>query len=642
MNMRGLRLAAAALALCVGAAVQPRTAAAADQASLQFTVPAPDPVQAGETISLQALAVNTGATAWAAGSYYWVAEIYDVEYRFLSRTERVAPTENIAAGGVAAVTVPFSVPTTATGRRFYRIYLYKDNNQLIESDYKAFQIIEKEIPPPPEVVEYRVEGNVTVSLKDSSVGRWRRVSGSTAINMVGKIKDSSYLINANLLHEPGKAVDPYSILVSYYAPWGRIYAGDLSPTFSQLSVYGLGLRGGMIEQQRGRYDWSVLGGQSVTSQPGTASINGRFSRSIYAARWGAALPANVKFGVNAFQSADEAASLSSDPKSNNFRGPSLAAQKNTGMGLNLSWQATKGISVFLDYQKNDFASGTAAKVSDTARRLEFRWEAKRFKFKTYLQTAGPKFVTFAAPAVIGDRNTLDLSLGLFPAPWYTMNISGNQYTDNLANDPKKLTTVQQVINLSNAVQFPSGTNLNIGGSMNSAKGKPSTALNNRTTTLNLGVTQSIRKHSVSLNVQSSQFRDANKLAHDLDTQTLGLNTNLVLPHSAIASFGVTRSQVKDKIDGSSRTNQSLSSSYSRPLRPKWTGQFFGSLTTKKSTSPTFPVDSSALALNSEATVALTKQSNLALGLGLSQTKDKVGTAKSVNEIILSTRYSYSF
>ncbi|MBI3288654.1 MAG: hypothetical protein HYZ74_03955 [Elusimicrobia bacterium] len=641
--MRYMRLGAATLTLCVCAAAFPAPAAAvADQASLQFTVPAPDPVQAGETISLQALAVNTGAAQWPGGSYYWMAEIYDVEYRFLTRTERIAPTENVGSGGVAAVSIPFSVATTATGRRFYRVYLYKDNQQLIESDYKAFQIIEKEIPPPPEVADYRVEGNVTVSLRDSSIGRWKRVNGSTSINMVGKVKDSSYLINANLLHEPGKAVDPYSILVSYYAPWGRIYAGDLSPTFSQLSVYGLGLRGGMLEQQKGRYDWAVLGGQSVTSQAGTATTNGRFARSIYAARWGVSLPGEVKIGLNAFQSADEVGSLSNDPRSANFRGPSLAAQKNTGMGINLIWQATRGISVLLDYQKNEFSSGTAPKASDTARRIEFRWEAKRFKFKTYMQTAGARFATFAAPAVIGDRNTFDVNLGLFPASWYTLNLSGNQYTDNLANDPKKLTTVQQVINVGNSLHLPTGTDVNLGGTMSSAKGKPSTALNNKTTTLNVGVTQAVKKHSVSLSAQNSQFRDVNKLAHDLDSQTVAVNTNLALARSSIASIGVTQSQAKDKIDGSKRANMSLSASYTRPLRPKWTGQFFSSLTTSKNTSPSFPSDSSTLSVNSEFTVALNKQSNLALGLGFNQTKDKIRTTNNANELVLSTRYSYSF
>lgn len=640
--MRSRRLAARALFFCACAA-GPTRAAASDQASLQFTVPAPDPVQAGETISLQALAVNTGTSQWPAGGYYWVAEIYDVEYRFLTRTDQISPADNVPPGGVAAVTLPFSVPATATGRRFYRVYLVKDNRQLLESDYKAFQILEKAIPPPPEAVDYRVEGNVTVSLKDSSIGRWRQVNGSTAVNLVGKIKDSSYLLNANLIHAPGKVVDPYSILFSYYAPWGRIYAGDIAPTYSQLSVNGLGLRGLMLEQSKGRFDWSALGGQSVTSQAGTAAINGRFARSIYAGRLGIALPANVKAGLNAFQSADEVGSLSSDPKSNNFRGPSLAAQKNSGVGVSLTWQPAAGVSVLADYQKNDYSPDTSLpKVSDTARRLEFRWDAKLFKFKTYAQRTGPHFVAFGAPSVIGDRNTYDAALGFFPAAWYTLNLSGNQYTDNLANDPNKLTTTQRILNAGNAFHLPTGTDLNFSGSMNTAKGKPQAALDNKTVTETLGITQAIKKHTVSLSVQNSQFRDLNRLAHDLDTQTLGLNANLSLPRNSIGSFGVTTSQAKDKIDGSKRASQSTSASYSRPLWPLWTGQFFGSLTTAKNTSPLFPSDSSTLSLNSELTWTVEKQQNVAFGLGYNKTRDKFSAANSVSELVLSTRYSYSF
>lgn len=637
------RLRAAALVLCACAAVLAAPASASDQASLQFTVPAPDPVQAGETISLQALAVNTGSSQWAAGSYYWVAEVYDVEYRFLTRTDQVSPTDAVAPGGVAAITLPFAVPTTATGRRFYRIYLFKDNRQLIESDYKAFSIVEKPIPPPPEAVDYRVEGNVTVSAKDSSVGHWKEANGSTSINMVGKIKDSSYLLNANLIHQRGKAVDPYSILFSYYAPWGRIYAGDVAPTYSQLSINGLGLRGLMLEQQRGRYDWSVLGGQSVTSQPGTANINGRFARSIYAARWGAELPLHLKFGVNAFQSSDEVGSLSSDPKSNNFKGPTLAAQKNTGAGLSLAWTPAAGVKVLADYQRNSYSSDTAkAPTADTAQRLEVRLEGKYAKLRSYYQHTGPQFVAFGAPSIVGDRNTMDANLGLFPVSWYTLTLAGNQYTDNLENDPNKLTTTQRILNLGNALHLPTGTDLNLGGSMNTAVGKTANALNNRTLTENLGLTQAIKKHTVSLNVQTSQFRDNNHLAHDLDAQTLGFSANLALPRSSIGSLGGTVSVAKDKIDGSRRTSQSGSGSYSRPLWPQWTGQFFGSLTTAKNTSASFPSDTSTLSLNTELTWAVDKQMNVAFGVGANKTKDKYYAENSVKELVLSTRFSYSF
>src|SRR4051812_6942015 len=110
--MRSRRLAVALL-VCAYAAVRPSRAAASVQASLQFTVPAPDPVQAGDTLSLQALAVNTGSDPWPAGPYSWCGEIYDVTYQFLARTDQISPKEDVGPGGIAAITLPFPVPATS-------------------------------------------------------------------------------------------------------------------------------------------------------------------------------------------------------------------------------------------------------------------------------------------------------------------------------------------------------------------------------------------------------------------------------------------------------------------------------------------------------------------------------------------------
>ncbi|MBI5246819.1 MAG: hypothetical protein HY923_06525 [Elusimicrobia bacterium] len=116
-------------------------ARAMDSASLQFTVPAPDPVQAGETLALQALAVNTGSAQWDPGTYYWVGEIYDLDYHLIARTEQISPKDAVPAGSVASISLPFHVPETMFGRRLYRVFLVKDAQTLIESEYKGFQII---------------------------------------------------------------------------------------------------------------------------------------------------------------------------------------------------------------------------------------------------------------------------------------------------------------------------------------------------------------------------------------------------------------------------------------------------------------------------------------------------------------------
>src|SRR5512146_2532074 len=103
-------------------------AAAEDLASLQFTVAAPDPVMAGETVLLQALAVNTGVTEWKKGTYYWTGEIYTLEgetRKFLAQVETVSPAEDVAPGGAQGVQLPFTVPDNMRGRLLYRLFLMK-------------------------------------------------------------------------------------------------------------------------------------------------------------------------------------------------------------------------------------------------------------------------------------------------------------------------------------------------------------------------------------------------------------------------------------------------------------------------------------------------------------------------------------
>ncbi|MEK7656197.1 MAG: hypothetical protein AAB412_00425, partial [Elusimicrobiota bacterium] len=479
---------------------------AGDSASLQFTVPAPDPVQAGETLAIQALAVNTGTDQWPIGSYYWVAEIYDLEYKMLARTDQVSPQETIPPGAVAAVSLPFFVPDTAVGRRLYRIFLVKDSKNLLTSDYKPFQIVEKPLPPTPEVQDYRMEGNVTLAFKNSSRDKWRRPGGATTINTVGKVKDSSYLFNAYLLHEAGKVVDPFIIVLNYYAPWGTIYAGDVSPSLSPLSVAGQGMRGAMLEQRKERFSWTLAGGQTITSQAGTAATNGRYARSMYAAKGAYSLADSLTTSVNAFLSADEIGSLSSDPKSNDFRGPSLLPQKNTGYGAGLAWTPAAKTVLSADYENTGYqADAGKPGVKDSAWKGEFRWERRLFKLRTFVQRAGPRFVSFGAPSVVGDRMTYDAAVSLFPLPSYTLSLGGNQYQDNLASDPSRVTTTQRLVTVGNALQLPTGTGLGFNLSLNTARGKPATALDNQTTTMGLGVSQALGRHSASLGAQMSQF-----------------------------------------------------------------------------------------------------------------------------------------
>ena len=238
--------------------------------------------------------------------------------------------------------------------------------------------------------------------------------------------------------------------------------------------------------------------------------------------------------------------------------------------------------------------------------------------------------------------TYDAAFSLFPLPSYTLSLGGNQYQDNLASDSRRVTTTQRLLTWGNALQLPSGTGLGLNFSLNSARGKPATALDNQTTTMGLGVSQALGRHSASLGAQMSQFKDKNKLAHDLDSQTLSLTANLALPRSMNSSFGVSNSQSKDKVDGSKRSSLSVSPSVSFPIRTGWTGQIWGAHSSVKNTSPTFPADAQTLSANSEFTWARSPQNTLTFGVGYNKNTDKVSSARSFSEGTVALRYSLSF
>ena len=637
MSGRGALLASAL-------AVLPARALALDAASLQFTVPAPDPAQAGDIVSLQALAVNTGNSTWSPGSYYWVGEVYDLDEHLIARTDQVSPTAAVPPGAVADISLPFHIPDTMFGRRIYRVFLVKDTKNLIESEPKGFQIVEKPIPPPPEVVTYHMEGNLTTSFKDASYpDGGKNVTGATTFNTTGKIKDNSYLLNLYVLHQAGDVFNPFIIVGNFYAPWGTIFGGDISPNLGPLGVSGQGMRGVMLEQKKGLWDWDVLGGRTITSQAGTATTDGRYARSLYAGKLGFSPSKTVKINTNYFVSSDETGSLSADPNSNNFRGPSLVAQKNSGYGFDVGWEPVSKLKLIGAYQQNAYWADTSGpSVDDKAIRAEFDLDRKVFKLRTYVQRAGTNFVAFDNPSVVGDRLTYDAQLSIFPVSWYNFSLGADQYRDNLNNVSSQTTTTQRIMNMTHAFQFKTATTVNLNGSLSTALGNPSTVLNNQTTTIGLNVGQAISKHHISFNVQDSQFTDKNGLAHNLDTLTEGISASWKLPRNCGATLGLTETDTKDKTDGSKRTSQSFGPSFSAPLSKAWSGQFWGTYTATKNTSAVLPANNVVLALNSEYTWAYSKQMNVTFGVGETSSKDTVQAGNTYNALTGSLRCSYTF
>jgi len=621
----------------------PLTARANGAASLQFTVAAPDPVMAGDEILFQTLVVNTGASAWAPGTYYWEAEVYTMEgeeKKFVAKTDPVTPSENVAPGMAHGVQIPFLVPEMFAGRRLlYRAFLVVGGKRLLETDYRGFQVIAREFKPPPEQ-EVKFGGDVSFTYKNSSPDGWGHHQGITSANIVGKIKQSSFLFNTYLVHTYHRPLTPNLVLLNYYAPWGTLSLGDVSPTLTSLSMEGQGMRGVLFERTRGKLYWTALIGRIVSPEEPTLTTAGRFSR--YAGGFKVSYQAKpaLKLSADAVLSRDDEFSITQDT-----RAAVLVPQSSLVYGAMAEWKAHPRLTWIGDVQASAYKPDLNASpsVSGTAWKQELKWRGELLTARAAYSSVGTKFVSFAAPSVIPDRNTLDAELGVPLASWSSLAVSYKPYTHNLPTDPATTHHPQTQTNVSNTTKVFGATVLSVSYMMNTALGKPAAAQDNKTTTLSFSVLQPVGAHNLNASVQSSAFVDNTGFSHDLDTSLVSLSGSFRMSPRMSASAGFVTSGTKDKFDSSTASNNTINGNvaYALPGR-SLAFQLWASLSSGKNDSPTFPSETGTMSLNFETIWLKSRASKLTFGVGMLSKTDKYNPAVEGNELNLLTRYNYSF
>ncbi len=626
------------LAVCLAA-----PARAMDNASLQFTVAAPDPVMAGEEVKLQTLVVNTGDTTWTQGTYYWIGEIYALEgedKRFITQTESVSPAEDVLPGAAQGVQLPFVVPDNLQGRRLlYRVFLIKGGKRILETDYKGFQVIEKELRPPmPE--DFKIGGDVSFTYRNASRDGWDNHQAITAANFVGKIRQSSFLFNTYIVSTYHRPITPTIVLLNYYAPWGNLSVGDISPSLTPLSLDGQGMRGVSVERARGKLSLIALIGRIVAPEEPGPNSGGRFARYSGGFKAGWQFRPNLRIAVDAVISRDDEHSINITTTA-----ITLKPQQTAVYGVNAEWKFLNGFALNSDFQLSSYnpdmnAAGPA--VGGSAWKQELKYRAAMFTARGALSRIDPKFYSFASPSVISDRQIIDGELGIFPADWTTFSLAVNKYSDNLASDPAKTTTEQTQTTIANMLRL-NKTVVNTSVMTNAAKGKPEGVQDNQTTTLNLSVTQPVAAHTLSAGFQTSSFKDKTRLSHDLDSSLISLNGSFKLTRKLSLSTGMVNSASKDKIDSTTGKNTSITGnvSYSMPRRGMAV-QCWTTMSSAKNDSLFSPTDSSSLSVNVETVWLKNQNSRFTFGLGGISRKDNINPGNDSSEVNMMTRYNYSF
>ena len=636
-----MRLIKTLLLLCLAV---PTRLWAEDAASLQFTVAAPDPVVAGENVKFQTLTVNTGTGQWEKGSYYWVAEVYSIENgepKFLAQTEPVTPADSVPPGGASGVQLVFMVPENLPGRRLlYKVALIKDGRRLMETDLKGFQVIEKKFTPPAPQ-DFKAGGDVSVTYKNSSAGGWDSHQVITSANIVGKVKRASFLFNTYLVHTYSRPVTPTIILFNLYAPWGSLSAGDIAPTLTPLSLDGQGMRGVSYERLKNRWAFTGLVGRIVAPQAPTASFSGRFARYTGGGKVTYNLRPSLKLSLDSALSKDDAFSITIDTSANIMK-----PAQSVVSGAALEWKFMNSFTFSGEYQSSAYKAdlkSEATAVSGAGYRTELKYRSGLVGLKAGCSRVDAKFVSLASPSVIPDRLTYDAEAGVYPADWLSFSAAYNTYRDNLGNIPGKTATTQTQMNLSNTLRLFESSMLTTSMLTNVALGKPAGVQDNNTTTLNISLMQPLGVHTVNVSVQTSDFKDNTRLSHDLASTLLSFSGSFRVSPKLSLSSGMVNSVTKDKIDGSSNKNNSLTGNitYGMPRRAMAL-QLWATLSSNKNNSVVTPGDLSALNLNLETVWLKSENSKFTIGVGTNTRTDRRNSANNTSEVTFLTRLNYSF
>lgn len=632
---------------------------AADSAFLQLAVASPDPVQSGGEVTYQVILANNGNQTWEAGRYYFEVQIYNADKTYLIKTARILGEKDVVPGGTALAYVPFQVPENYSGPHFYRIFMTHKEQRIYEGPYTYFSVTP--LPPqPPEEKPVTFSGNAMVSMRNFSPDK-NKDTLNLNVNTVGQVYGRSMLFNLNTQTTRPSHTKIIQVLLTYYGPISTLNIGDVQPNFSPLSYANSGARGLWLQMPLKRFSTELIGAQTVFKIAGSSNParSGTFARYVIGAQEKVDLPWNLTAAVDYVKVFDDKNSLSADPTDAEFRGPSPKEVKNEVVSAGLGWKgfedkfSVEAQAAQSDFQENTL-SNTPATVSARAQALRMAtgYKGNKLGVRAGVQRTDPDFRALAAPSATSDRQTMDLALSYtqpMKKSMLSLSVTGNQFTDNIKNDPKKITTTQTSFLMANALSNPRPwPGLSLFVSVNQGQDKAKTALDNQTQTFGFSVNQPIGgRTSMSLGVQQSQFKDNLKKSADLTTQTQSFSMVSALGSRINLSVGGTLAKTDSQATASAPSGSLTSNSYSASvnyvaIRDKLVLQSWYTVSNRNGTSSGTRQDVKDQSQNLELTYQVLK--NLAVTAGGTKNKsdDSVTPTRNLDETILTSRLTYTF
>lgn len=617
------------------------------QGRIQLSIPSPEPSKAGETVTFQTIIVNQGTEIWKKDEYWIEIEMYDADKKYIAKLERMKGKTSINPAESIITYADFEIPSTYGGEYFYKVFLSLNGNRIAQSeDYHRFNVIAAAPLAPKDTL--KVSGNLTLAFRNTDKYGWNNYIGNISLNAVAQAWGTPSLLNIYTFHTPESTSTAknrdrlYNILFSNYGASYSLYLGDVMPSFSNLGLYGCGMRGVYLNKTFDAASVEAVGSQITEAKEGTADISGAYQRVLTGCRVKFNPSDRLSLGANLLSGNDNKDSILQP-------GPGVTPAKDSVYGPTVNYRFGIPLELDCELMFSEYAADTGSPVNsrDSAYRTELKYNSPGVNSRLQLQEVKPQFCSFGAPGTQNDRRSVDFNTSFYPNKQFEFGLGYNRWNNNLDGAADKLTTTQQIYrtNLAYRLSETGPSSVYFAFLYNEAAADTRAAQDNFTQTVSLGFNSMLGRALFSVNLQQVGFTDSTEVSSDLMTNTLGVFINSPLSGSASLGMGMnftgTNNLSKQFLTGMN----SVSANITCDLLPgRLTSQFWTTYNSQSNNAADAAdrADRNSLNLNLEFSLRVRSSLNLIAGIIYNSEKDIITPANDLVENGFSTRMTYSF
>ncbi|MEW6040926.1 MAG: hypothetical protein AB1633_05340 [Elusimicrobiota bacterium] len=513
-------------------------------------LPTPNPVNAGERITFKVSTLNQGTDSWQPMSYFLESEIFNVQKDYIGKTEQITGTQAVNTGEVVSLDVPYTIPAKFSGKYFFKVYLTRGGIRIAESELLEFNVIgmqEKVTLWKPRWLDF--SGQLTLSLRNTDRNNWRNFIGNASFNGTADILNSrtnfvldNFVTSRSTASETqfGNIENKVSNLLLKNTGENHVLAvGDVIPNFAQLALYGSGMRGLYFNLNRGRTKSETVVLRAIEPKEPDSGSMGIYERWIWGLRIRQQILPRLDMGFNYIAGEDKSNSISvstsnPNPQRGKVYGATLEYKSFDFMGR---WEISSEI-MFNETQKNLFVSTDSA-VTDFGYRFGINHSIKSNNMKVNFIETRPDFYSIGSRNIQNDRRMFDFSNELSITEKTDVNLGFNQWSNNISNVPGKLITTQRSYKTGFKYK-PDKPLSEVTGqytyTMNSAN--DISRLNNFTSNVQFLFAGEFNNRVWRVDLQQVYFIDETKIADNLLTRKITLNSNTLFATPLAADFGI--------------------------------------------------------------------------------------------------------